>query len=196
MGANVDDHGGYGVVVALATPEVMRHCFEEALEPGFTVGSLEGDIVGMKRPDRKVGRTVPFTRLPPELFEGSWTPLLWGRWTAEDHITSGGGRTVVKLLDLLAREPSCHRRRIISLQDNRPIAGSFATGRPPAAGLDRLCRQRAALTAASEIQVLLPWVESSKMTADWLSRLKGAHYQVDNFTIVAQPRDEAARFLK
>ena len=77
---------------------------------------------------------------------------------------------MVKMLDLMVRAPRCHRHRLLSLQDNRPVAGSFAKGRSPAFGLNRLCRQRAALTLASEVQLLLPWIESHRMPADWLSR--------------------------
>ena len=100
----------------------------------------------------------------------AWRPLLWGRWAVADHITLGDSRTVVKLLALLASDFNWHRSRIISLQDNRPTAGALTKGRSAAPALNLLCRQKAAYGLAAQIQVLLPWVESSKMPADDLSR--------------------------
>ena len=127
----------------------------------------------MKRPENLIGRTIPFTRIPDAILDAEWTPLLWGRWRDADHITLGEGRTVIKLLELLAKEPRCHRRRLLSLQDNRPVSGSFAKGRSTAPPLNHLCRQKASFSLAAELQLLLPWVQTSRMPADELSRKVG-----------------------
>ena len=96
--------------------------------------------------------------------------LLWGRLAIADHITLGEGRTVIKLLELLTGDVRCHRRRVISLQDNRPISGSFSKGRSTSGPLSYICRQRTAFGVAAEVQLLLPWVQSKLMPADDLSR--------------------------
>ena len=170
MGSNETDCGGYGVVVADVDRATVRDCYEEGLQPGFTVCRLDGKFYGLKNPHSKIGRNVPFTRIPPAMLEASWEPLLWGRWTAADHITLGEGRTVVKLLELMTLDARCHRHKVLSLQDNRPIVGAFTKGRSPTGGLNRLCRQKTAFCCAAEIQVLLPWVQSPVMPADSLSR--------------------------
>ena len=129
MGASEQDAGGFGIVATRVAPQVAKTCFEDALEPGFTVCRLDGKFRGLKRPDQRIGRTVPFTKLPDELFDCQWSPLLWGRWQWEEHITLGEGRAVLKLLNALAGETRCHRHRVLSLQDNRPVAGAFGKGR-------------------------------------------------------------------
>ena len=78
MGENEHDHGGYGVVAARFPAKIVRQCFEEALEPGHAVVRLDGKFTGMRDPTRRIGRTVPFTRLPAAVLEAAWTPLLWG----------------------------------------------------------------------------------------------------------------------
>ena len=170
MGAGDLDCGGYGVVTASCEEETVVRCFEEGLEPGFAVCRLDGSFRGMARPERSIGRNVPFTQVPPEFLACDWKPLLWGRWDRADHITLGEGRSVIKLLALLCADERAHRHRVFSLQDNRPIAGSFAKGRSTSTPLNRICRMRTAYTVASEIQLLLPWVQSDRMPADWLSR--------------------------
>ncbi len=120
----------------------------------------------------RIGANIPFTRVPAELLSCDWVPLLAGRWEWAEHITLGEGRAVIKLLSMLAQDPRAHRHRVLSLQDNRPVAGSFAKGRASSEALNRLCRKRAAISIAAEIYMLLPWVQSGVMPADWLSRLQ------------------------
>ena len=87
MGANTDGAGGFGVVASSCAMGIAQLCFGEGLTPGHTVCRLDGSFAGMKRPDQKVGRTIPFTRVPQQTLDGTWTPLIWGRWSFEDHIT-------------------------------------------------------------------------------------------------------------
>ncbi len=170
MGPSEEDNGGYGVVTAQVDKATVVKCFEEGLLPGFTVCRLDGSFRGLSKPEHRIGQNVPFTRVPSELLAAEWFPLLWGRWDRADHITLGEGRAVVKLLALVSQDVRSHRHRLISLQDSRPICGSFAKGRSTSSALNRICRVRASYAVAAELQVLLPWVQSDKMPADWLSR--------------------------
>ena len=131
---------------------------------------LDGTFAGRKRPETAIRTTVPFTRIPADMLGGDWTPLLWGRWRLQDHITLGEGRAVIRLLDLIASNRRCHRHKVLSLQDNRPISGSVAKGRSSAPTLNRLCRQKCAISLAAEIKLMLPWLQSAAMPADELSR--------------------------
>ena len=160
---------------------IAQQCFEEGLTPGHTACRLDGSFAGMQRPDQKVGRTIPFARVPQQTLDETWAPLIPGRWSFEDHITLGGDRAVIRLLELFVQDPRNHRWRVLSLQDNRPVSGSFSKGRSTAPGLNRLCRKRAALTVAGQIQLHLPWVQSVVMPADGLSRIKNSVDIPDEF---------------
>ena len=74
------------------------------------------------------------------------------------------------LLEALAARGGAHRHRTQSMEDNMPVAYSFEKGRSPAWALDFLLRRRCAFSAAAEIMLTLPWVETSRMPADGLSR--------------------------
>ena len=172
MGANERDHGGFGIVGREVSNELVRACLVVGERPGFTVARLNGDLSGLRNPEKEIRATIPFTRLPKELFEKEeeWIDIAAGRWAYPDHITLGEARAVVRLLELLAREPASHRHKVLSLQDNRPTSGSMTKGRSPSFPLNYLLRKRAALCLASRIKLILPWLESERQPADELSR--------------------------
>ena len=189
MGQHDLDFGGFGIVAARCSTADVEQAFCEGLDPGFAVCKLSGDLRGLKRPDRRIGRTIPFSRLPEGLFEAEYTPLDWGRWSQADHITLGEARAVVRMMEIACRDPRSHRHRVLSLQDNRPVCGSFAKGRSTAPALNRLCRQRASFGLATELQVLLPWTEPKKMPADGLSRLQGSSAGIEKYETVIAPSE-------
>lgn len=138
---------------------------------GRSVARLSGTFSGAKFADRSLEPTVPFTMLPPEVFDkAAWVPLSWGRWQWEDHVTLGESRVIVRLVQLMLAVPACHRSKAICLEDNQPTAGAMNKGRSTSAPLNYLCRRRAASCLAGGFAVLLPWVESARMPADELSR--------------------------
>ena len=172
MGASTHDHGGYGLVAATVTDTVLRECLEVGEQPGFTVARLNGDLSGLKHPERAIKATKPFTRLPDCLFDGTvaWTSLTKGRWGFTDHITLGEARAVTKAIQILAAFPSSRNHIILSLQDNRPCAGANNKGRSTAFALNRVLRRKTAMTIAACFRVMLPWVETKKQPADFDSR--------------------------
>ena len=172
MGANDLDHGGWGIACRDAPLPLVEAAFRQGTAVGRTVVKLDGDFAGLKHPDRTVSPNTPFTLLPDALFEEEeWKEVARGRWDYADHITLGEGRTVILLLDIITRSPAFHRLKLLSLEDNQPVAGLMSKGRSPAPALNFLCRRRAARTLAANIRLLLPWVESRRMPADELSRL-------------------------
>jgi hypothetical protein len=174
MGSNARDAGGFGIVGTVLDHETLLRTFEASHTPGFTVSRLSGDMSGLRHPERSILATKPFTLLPATLFSEAtkWTDICSGRWTHEDHITLGEGRAVVRLAQILAREPGAFRHKFLSLQDNMPCAGAFAKGRSVAVSLNHLMRRKASSCLAACLQSYLPWVESSKQPADHLSRIQ------------------------
>ena len=62
---------------------------------------------------------------------------------------------------------------VLSLEDNMAFAGAVAKGRSTAGPVNYLLRRRCALSSASEIRMHFPWVETERMPADGLSRMRG-----------------------
>jgi hypothetical protein len=128
----------------------------------------------MRDEGRTLRATKPFSLMPRAQIGGpdEWTSLRRGRWKIKDHVTLGEARGVLAILDLWSSRKSLHRARIISLQDNQGVSGSFTKGRSPAPALNFLCRRRAGRSLAAQLWMLLPWVQSDLMPADRDSRLK------------------------
>ena len=129
-------------------------------------------LQGRASPHDPLIRTAPFTKLPPELFDErtKWLVLTQGRWLWQEHITRGEMRVVLKLLGILAARVSCHRSRIVTLQDNMAVAAILAKGRSSTPALNCLMSRRCSFCCFSEIVVIAPWVESGKQPADESSR--------------------------
>jgi hypothetical protein len=168
------DCGGFGVVVADVGHDIVEECFRQGFRPGLAMQRDLG-LEGVRNPDRPLLRTVPFTRLPPALFDRrtQWLALAQGRWAFAEHITLGELRAVLKLLALLAANARCHRSKFLTLQENLPVSSMLAKGRSSRPLLNFLLRRRAAMCCAAEITLLAPWVESGKQPADDASRQVG-----------------------
>jgi len=83
MGSNDFDAGGWGMTVTQISRQEEKEIFQHGEAPGLTVARL-GEVGGSKWPDRPLQPTVPFTLLPPKLFDTHrWLDL--GRaWEMED----------------------------------------------------------------------------------------------------------------
>ena len=79
---------------------------------------------------------------------------------------------MVLLLERVVQVEGFFRCKLISLEDNMPVSYAIAKGRSSAGPLNYLLRRRCALCAAAEVRLLLPWVETWRMPADWVSRSK------------------------
>ncbi len=153
---------------------LMRSVYARGKARGHTVARLSGDDSGLRYPDKQLKCTVPFSTLPQCIFnkeKTNWRVIHTGRWSFDDHVTLGEGRAVCKLLRILASNHRMHRSKVASLQDNMPVAGSFAKGRSPAPGLINLIRIKAAQCVAAAITLFMPWVQTSVQPADAASRV-------------------------
>ena len=150
-------------------------CYELGRRPGYSVTKLSGQFTGLRRPGDVLQRRIPFSRLPKTVLDNPHSslsvPLSWGRWAFRDHITLGDSRAVVRLVRGVASCAAGHRAKIISLQDNMATAGSNAKGRSAAPAVNFLLRQKAGSCLAAEIFTVLPWVQTTAMPADGLSRM-------------------------
>jgi len=166
------DAGGHGTAFSPASADEMRVAWARARTLGHTVARVDGSSTELRRPDRGWKPTLPHTRLPdPLLASERWLPLDAGLWVHRDHINLGEGRTVVRLMRRLAAAPSWRRHVILSLIDNTTAGGAFGKGRSPSGPVNFLCRQFAAAVLAGALRAILPWVQTLKQPADYLSRL-------------------------
>ena len=174
-GANGVDNGGFGIVATEVSAQMIQMILERGTTPQFAVATLDGEIRGLGDPERKHQRHIPFTSLPSEVFEGdcaSWLPVSWGRWRWADHITLGESRGAVRALSIAAAHPKSHGHLFFSLQDNMAVSGATRKGRSTAISMNYLLRRRAGLALAAAIRMFYPWIQTSAMPADWLSRYR------------------------
>ena len=165
------DCGGYGVVATDINSGELHSLFTNSEHSGKTIARLHGEASGVKHPMNELTPTVPFSLLDYHLFVAHrWQPVRAGRWRTADHISLGEARGVIKVCESIAALPSAHGKLYFSLQDNQSCGGSMTKGRSPAWPLNYCCRKKASLTLASFCKLVLPWVQTSVMPADELSR--------------------------
>ncbi|CAK0903818.1 unnamed protein product, partial [Prorocentrum cordatum] len=172
MGANVEDDGGWGILVTDMCEDIAKDFIDTGGSLGYTVARLDGELTGLRRPEQVIRRTKPFSLLPDRVFkpDEDWTIVGAGRWRAADHITLGEGRCVVKISRLAAATPALHRTVLPILEDNQPVSGAVCKGRSPAHMLNHLLRQKTAAGMASRTKILITWVEALRQPADKISR--------------------------
>ena len=113
MGANITDHGGYGVAVTEVSEFEVECLLKQGEVLGRSIAQLDGHH-GAKYPHRALVPTVPFTLLPEQLFEASrWKAVEHGRWRFGDHITIGESRTVLKMLRRVGAWPGLQGKAIL-----------------------------------------------------------------------------------
>ena len=174
-GPNLTDAGGFGVVGRPITEALAQRVFVESTAVAHTVTRLDGSMRQLLRPEKELKGRIPISKVPlpvlaPE--DGAWRPLGCGRWRHRDHITLGEGRAGNWLLHRLAAAGTVADCSVFCLCDNLPWVGAAAKGRSPTFRLNRLLRERASLLLATGIRYLHPWIDTARMPADWLSRLK------------------------
>jgi len=169
-GANDRDCGGYGAVCAPANRELMIKILHGGLRPGRTIARLDGTVAGLHDPLKEMIARIGVSHVPAEADSLPWSPVLYGRWKWQEHITLGEGRVTLKLLEVLAGLASCHSHICPTLVDNEPWAAACAKGRSPSRPLVLLLRRRLALLTAAQIDMPLPWINTKRQAADALSR--------------------------
>ena len=101
-----------------------------------------------------------------------WSAVRGGRWAKQEHVTLGEGRAAVVLLAWSAGSGRWTVHWGISLCDNLAWEGGSEKGRSPNSRLNKLFRGRSALLVATDMAMTQPWVDTLRMSADSLSRLR------------------------
>ena len=172
-GVNDLDCGGFGIVGTKVDPGLADAVIAAGTRPGHTVSRLDGRVGHLNRADKEIAGRIPVSKVPREFLErppDQWRELAAGRWQRPGHITLGEGRAALKLLKALASLPGAHGNVVANLEDNEGLSAAMAKGRSPAAGLNSLLRQRAALCVAADITFYLPLVDTKHQAADEASR--------------------------
>ena len=173
-GAGARDAGGFGVVVAKADQQRMEELWQSGTKPGAALAKPDKLEKVLGRGAESLEPHLPVSSVARGWVDtATWIPLEAGRWKLADHIVLGEGRAALKVLQRMAVVPAAHRSKLLSLEDNLSFAGAASKGRSTAGPLNFLLRRRCALSAATEICLHLPWVETERMPADGLSRQRG-----------------------
>ena len=124
---------------------------------------------------------VPISERPrtlgDALIPGNWTngAVQWKDYLActhsyPEHINVYEARVAVRSLEVVCKIPYLPRSRFLTLEDNQVTCHIFQKGRAKVWGLNQVCRRKGALEIASDIDLLSPWVRSSRMRMDELSK--------------------------
>jgi hypothetical protein len=171
MGASERDCGGFGVVCSPASSYELGEVLANSHVFGRTIAQLDGRLSGLKDPSKEIHPTIPFCLIPSQITDQSrWVPVSAGRWKYRDHITLGEARGVRKVGEILLSCTAAHALTHVVLQDNQAAAGGLTKGRSPSWALNFICRRKAAASLAGYLRLILPWMETSRMPADILSR--------------------------
>ena len=76
-----------------------------------------------------------------------------------------------KLCQITSVSQRARNLKIVALQDNMAVSGAHAKGRSTAWPLNYILRRKTALLLALSSRLLLPWIETTKQVADYLSRV-------------------------
>ena len=173
-GSNGLDCGGFGMVATALSDQDVQKLWEAGAKPGFALTRLGHEKKVLQKGAGALVPTLPVSSVPKDFWELSkvWIPVAAGRWRWEEHITVSELRAVILMLEKIVVVESFFRCKLISFEDNMPVAFAIAKGRSSSGPLNFLLRRRCALCAAAELRLLLPWVETWRMPADWVSRCK------------------------
>ena len=170
-GANEEDHGGWGVVMAWAGKALVSRLVEEDIRPGRTIARLDGSVQNLVNRAKEYEAKVSVSRVPRDIDNLDWQVLNHGRWRYPDHIMLGEGRATLYLLEVLASIPGAHAHLVPCLEDNEPWSSAGTKGRSPAGPVNYLLRRRAALQGAALLELPLPWIDTKRQPADTASRI-------------------------
>ena len=114
--------------------------------------------------------TVEGVEVPLEFLEGSWTNVDGARWDRAEAIPILEGRSIVWLMQHLARSQKNLGKRHLILSDSMSATLAISKGRSSSKPMNRVCRQIAAIELITGMQIHLRWIPSELNPADFPSR--------------------------
>ena len=175
-------HWGRGVARAAIPAELVRHeskwhdkwrfsrAREHEVQTGLDVGGKAfGDILEFER-DQLQQECEPIEELSPEFLDRQWHRVESNAWCRHEPIPILEGRTIVWLVQHLARSQANHGKRHMIISDSMTAILALSKGRGHSKALNRVCRQVGALSLACGFQLHYRWVASELNPADAPSR--------------------------
>ena len=117
-------------------------------------------------------KSLPVPELDVEFLAGPWTRVESRPWIRHEHIVILEGRALVWAVQHLARSSRNHGCRHLLLSDSMSCVLALTKGRGSSSGMNRICRQIAALSLACDFHLFYRWCPSELNPADKPSRNK------------------------
>ena len=114
--------------------------------------------------------SLPVPELDVEFLNSEWTRVESRAWDRQEHIVTLEGRALVWAVQHLARSVNNHEKRHLLLSDSMSCVLALTKGRGGSSGMNRICRQIAALSLACDFQLHYRWCPSELNPADKPSR--------------------------
>ena len=108
--------------------------------------------------------------VPVDFIGDSWSQVDGAKWDRTESIPGLEGRSVVWLLQHLARSQKNLGKKHLVLSDSMSVTLALTKGRSSSAPMNKICRQVAALCLATGMTAHLRWIPSELNPADLPSR--------------------------
>lgn len=116
-----------------------------------------------------------YLEVPVGFIGNNWSQVDGAKWDRTESIPVLEGRSVVWLLQHLARSQKNIGRKHLILTDSMSVTLALAKGRSSSGPMNRICRQVAALCLATGMTAHLRWIPSELNPADLPSRAQKLH---------------------
>ena len=143
-------------------------------------GETDGSF-GVTKPRAEDETPVFSGEVPLDFIGTGWQKVDSAPWSRDEPIPVLEGRVLVWLGQHLARSTKNHDRKHLVLTGSMTATLAWAKGRSSAKGMNRICRQLAALEFATGAQLVPRWVPSEVNPADPPSRARS----VESFDLAA-----------
>eukprot|EP00435_Cladocopium_sp_Y103_P071663 s228_g38.t1 len=147
-----------------------------SLEADMRRGNEKGHLKEMARrtsirgSDLRLFLTRESVEVPYPAYRWRWKEVLSYAWREERHINQGEISAFNVMLKRRSKDPRKHELRYLAVLDSMVTRGAVSKGRSPSRPINRLLRQTAALTLASDQYPLTAWTISKWNFADSASR--------------------------
>lgn len=120
-----------------------------------------------------------YLEVPLDFIGNNWTKVDGAKWDRVEPIPVLEGRSVVWLLQHLARSQKNLGRKHLVLSDSMSVTLALTKGRSSSSPMNRVCRQVAALCLATGMTIHVRWIPSELNPADLPSRAQ----KVEDFKV-------------
>ena len=100
----------------------------------------------------------------------SWHDVMARAHSYFEHINVYESRALLRSLEVTCKLYWTRHARVLALEDNSAVSGSWNKGRSRAYSLNQTLRKRAALECAGAVEAAVAWCSTGRMPMDRLSR--------------------------